>query len=63
MSFSTTIKTELQSIKQADCCNKAELSAMLHIGGAIEKNSVGLSLVFQSTNVFWAQHPIIHPSI
>ncbi len=50
MSFSTTIKTELQSIKQADCCNKAELSAMLHIGGSIEKNSVGLSLVFQSTN-------------
>ncbi len=50
MSFSTKIKTELQSIKQSDCCNKAELSAMLHIGGSIEKNSTGLSLVFQSTN-------------
>lgn len=50
MSFSTEIKTELQSIKQSDCCNKAELSAMLHIGGSIEKNSTGLSLVFQSTN-------------
>ncbi|MCK4551710.1 MAG: DNA-binding protein WhiA [Tenericutes bacterium] len=50
MSFSTTIKTELQSIKQLDCCNKAELSALLHVGGSIEMNSTGLNLVFQSTN-------------
>lgn len=50
MSFSTTIKTELQSIKQLDCCNKAELSALLHVGGSIEMNSAGLNLVFQSTN-------------
>ncbi|MBN2540629.1 MAG: DNA-binding protein WhiA [Bacilli bacterium] len=50
MSFSTEIKTELQSLKQSDCCNRAELSALLHIGGSIEKNSQGLSLVFQSTN-------------
>ncbi|XMB71497.1 DNA-binding protein WhiA [Mycoplasmatota bacterium WC30] len=50
MSFSTEIKTELQSLKQLDCCNKAELSALLHIGGSIEKNSLGLSLVFQTTN-------------
>ncbi len=50
MSFSTEIKTELQSLKQSDCCNRAELSALLHIGGSIEMNSQGLSLVFQSTN-------------
>lgn len=50
MSFSTEIKTELQSLKHLNCCNKAELSALLHIGGSIEKNSQGLSLVFQSTN-------------
>ena len=50
MSFSTRIKTELQSIKQLDCCNRAELSALLHIGGSIEMNSTGLNLVFQSTN-------------
>jgi len=50
MSFSTEIKTELQSIKQSDCCNRAELSALLHIGGSIEMNNLGLNLVFQSTN-------------
>ena len=50
MSFSTEIKTELQSLKQSSCCNKAELSALLHIGGSIEKNSLGLSLAFQTTN-------------
>ncbi len=50
MSFSTEIKTELHSLKQLDCCNKAELSALLHIGGSIEKNSLGLNLVFQTTN-------------
>ena len=50
MSFSQEVKTELQSIKHLACCNKAELSAMLHINGSIEKNSEGLSLVFQTTN-------------
>ncbi|MBN2876387.1 MAG: DNA-binding protein WhiA [Bacilli bacterium] len=50
MSFSTEIKTELQSLRQSDCCNRAELSALLHIGGSIEKNSQGISIVFQSTN-------------
>lgn len=50
MSFSTEIKAELQSIKQLNCCNKAELSALLHIGGSIEMNNHGLNLVFQSTN-------------
>jgi len=50
MSFSTEIKTELQSLKQLDCCNRAELSALLHISGSIEMNNKGLNLVFQSTN-------------
>ncbi|MFA7075171.1 MAG: DNA-binding protein WhiA [Candidatus Izemoplasmatales bacterium] len=50
MSFSQDIKTELQSLKQLNCCYKAELSAMLHINGSIEKNFEGISLVFQTTN-------------
>lgn len=50
MSFSTEIKSELQNIKQLECCNKAELSALLHIGGSIEMNNHGLNLVFQTTN-------------
>ncbi|MDT8336386.1 MAG: DNA-binding protein WhiA [Candidatus Izemoplasmatales bacterium] len=50
MSFSTKVKAELQSLKHNICCNKAELSALLHINGSIEKNSKGISLVFQSTN-------------
>lgn len=50
MSFSKEVKKELQSLKHLDCCNKAELSAMLHINGSIEKNNEGISIVFQSTN-------------
>jgi DNA-binding protein WhiA len=50
MSFSQQVKTELQSLKHLSCCNKAELSAMLHINGSIEKNSEGISIVFQTTN-------------
>ncbi len=50
MSFSTQIKTELQSLKHLNCCNRSELSALLHIGGSIEKSSQGLSIVFQTTN-------------
>jgi len=51
MSFSTDVKTELSSLKHLDCCNKAELSALFHIGGSIELNSEGLSILFQSTNL------------
>lgn len=50
MSFSKEVKAELQGLKHLNCCNKAELSAMLHINGSIEKNSEGISLVFQTTN-------------
>ncbi len=50
MSFSTTVKTELSSLHHLECCNKAELSALFHIGGSIELSSSGIQLVFQSTN-------------
>jgi hypothetical protein len=50
MSFAKEVKKELQSLKHLDCCNKAELSALLHINGSIEKNNDGISIVFQSTN-------------
>lgn len=50
MSFSTMVKTELASLHHLECCNKAELSALFHIGGSIEISSKGASLVFQSTN-------------
>lgn len=50
MSFSSNIKSELQSLKHLNCCNKAELSAMLHINGSIEKSANGISIIFQSTN-------------
>ncbi|MBN2696668.1 MAG: DNA-binding protein WhiA, partial [Bacilli bacterium] len=51
MSFSTDVKTELSSLKHLDCCNRAELSAMFHIGGSIELSSEGLRLIFQTTNL------------
>ncbi len=50
MSFAKEVKKELQSLKHLNCCNKAELSAMLHINGSIEKNSSGISIAFQTTN-------------
>ncbi|MCF7924264.1 MAG: DNA-binding protein WhiA [Candidatus Izimaplasma sp.] len=50
MSFAKEIKKELQSLRHLNCCNKAEMSAMLHINGSVEKNSTGISLVFQTTN-------------
>lgn len=50
MSFAKVIKKELHGLKQLQCCNKAELSALLHINGSIEKNNIGMSIVFQTTN-------------
>jgi len=50
MSYATDVKTELASLKNLTCCNIAELSALLHIGGAIELSSRGLSISFQTTN-------------
>jgi len=50
MSFATEVKTELAGLKNMTCCNIAELSALLHIGGAVEVSSRGLALTFQTTN-------------
>lgn len=50
MSFSTEVKTELSNVKHLECCNKAELSALFHIGGSIGLNSEGMQLIFQTTN-------------
>ena len=50
MSFSTEVKTELANLHHSECCSKAELSAMFHIGGSIEISSEGMQLVFQTTN-------------
>ncbi|MDD4595141.1 MAG: DNA-binding protein WhiA [Candidatus Izemoplasmatales bacterium] len=50
MSFATDIKTELANLKSLTCCNVAELSALLHVGGAMEISSKGLALTFQTTN-------------
>lgn len=50
MSFTSEIKSELANIKNNSCCQKAELSAMLSIGGSVELNNKGLTLAFQTTN-------------
>ncbi len=50
MSYTSEVKSELANIKSNQCCQKAELSALLHIGGAVELKSTGLALVFQTTN-------------
>lgn len=50
MSFATDVKTELASLKNLTCCNNAELSALLHVGGSVELSSKGLALTFQTTN-------------
>lgn len=50
MSFSADVKTELAGVKNLSCCNVAELSALLHVGGAVELSSRGLALTFQTTN-------------
>ncbi len=50
MSYTSEVKAELANIKNLQCCQKAELSALLHIGGSVELRSTGLALVFQTTN-------------
>lgn len=50
MSFSAEVKTELSGVKNLNCCSIAELSALLHVGGAVELSSRGLALTFQTTN-------------
>lgn len=50
MSFTSEVKSELANIKNLSCCQKAELSAMLNIGGSVELSNKGLILAFQTTN-------------
>jgi len=50
MSYTSEVKSEIANIKNLACCQKAELSAMLHISGSVELSSKGLALVFQTTN-------------
>jgi len=50
MSYTSEVKSELANIKNLSCCQKAELSAMLHISGSVELSSKGLLLAFQTTN-------------
>jgi DNA-binding protein WhiA len=50
MSFAMDVKTELANLKNLNCCNIAELSALLHVGGAIELSSKGIAISFQTTN-------------
>lgn len=50
MSYSSEVKNELATIRNLQCCNIAELSAMFHIGGSVEVSRSGLALSFQTTN-------------
>ncbi len=50
MSYSSEVKTELAGIRNFQCCAKAELSALLHIGGTIEMHKEGMSVSFQSVH-------------
>jgi len=50
VSFSSEVKNELATIRNLQCCNIAELSALFHIGGSVEVSRSGLALSFQTTN-------------
>ena len=51
MSFASDVKSELLSNKADNCCNLAELSALLKIHGDIHLSSDGLSVEFHTTNL------------
>jgi len=50
MSFTADVKAELANVHDASCCARAELSALLAVGGAVELRKTGLVLTFQTTN-------------
>jgi DNA-binding protein WhiA len=50
MSFTADVKAELANVKEISCCSRAELSALLSVGGAVELRKGGLVLTFQTTN-------------
>lgn len=50
MSFTADVKAELANARDSACCARAELSALLAVGGAVELRRTGLALTFQTTN-------------
>ncbi len=58
MSFAFDTKSELLSLKADDCCQLAELSALLSINGNVSINSEGLSVEFHTTNLGIARNVI-----
>jgi len=50
MSFTADVKAELANVKDLSCCARAELAALLSVGGAVELRHTGLVLTFQTTN-------------
>jgi len=51
MSFTSNVKSELLSNTADNCCNLAELSALLKIHGDVHLSSDGLSVEFNTTNL------------
>ena len=51
MSFTSNVKSELLTNKADNCCNLAELSALLKIHGDVHLSSDGLSVEFNTTNL------------
>ncbi len=51
MSFAYDTKSELLNVKADDCCQLAELSALLTINGNVTISSEGLSVEFHTTNL------------
>jgi len=51
MSFASNVKSELLTNKADNCCNLAELSALLKIHGDVHLSSDGLSVEFNTTNL------------
>ena len=51
MSFAFDTKSELLNVQADDCCQLAELSALLTINGNVTISSQGLSIEFHTTNL------------
>ena len=58
MSFSTDVKSELLNVKATECCQLAELAALLRINGEINISSDGVRIEFHTTNLGVARHVI-----
>jgi DNA-binding protein WhiA len=58
MSFAKDTKSELLGVGMDDCCELAELSALLRINGDVHLSSEGLSIEFHTTNLKLARKVI-----